>query len=263
MGITDDNTIIGKIITEYNQLVDRQQQLEKANKQLQGALRLTNIKILRGEKHSEESKSIVHSALFQGAKVNDVAYSDQYLKKREEIEKIFKEYLPIEKESEEFISPSGNYKLITIPYRTDKGHWDYTKGIIIDLKTEVIVFEVLRNYSSFWYKWIEHQNGKEYLLCGEDYQGYTVLDLAGEEQYTCFDKGGFDGFGFCWIEVKEYNKELNTIKVESCYWGLSCNDIVEYDFSNPEEVPYVEISREYVEDKDEDCDCDNYDDKKQ
>jgi len=191
------------------------------------------------------------------------AESDRYLSKREEVEKVFETYLPVKLESEEFVSPSGNYKLITIPYRADKadkGYWDYAKGRVIDLKTGKEIFEVLRNYSPFFHKWIEHQNGNEYLLCGEDYQGYVVLNLTEKDQYTYFDRSSFDGFGFCWIEVKEYNKELNTIKVEGCHWGFSSNDIVEYDFSKPEEFPYVEISREDAVDDywgdDDDCDDD-------
>jgi len=178
--------------------------------------------------------------------MENAALGEKYKENQKKTEEDFEKYPPIEDSKEEFISPSGNYKLIIIPHKTEEGYWNCTKGIVCDKLGEEL-FTIFRNYSSFHYRWIEHQNGNEYLLCGEDYQGYVTLNLTEKKKYVYFPENGFKGWGFCWIYVKEYDKEYdNTISVEGCHWGAPY-EIVEYDFTNPDELPYKEISRKDVE----------------
>lgn len=185
--------------------------------------------------------------------MENAALGEKYKEHRKVLEKTFKKYSIIKDSKKEFISPSGNYKLVIVSYDTGEGYWNYTKGIVYDKSGEEI-FTIFRNYASFRYRWIEHQNGNEYLLCGEDYQGYVTINLTEKKKYVYFHENGFKGWGFCWIDVKEYDREIDdTIRVEGCYWGAQF-EIVEYDFSNPDELPYKEISRHDVDFEEEDDD---------
>src|SRR5690606_34715896 len=118
------------------------------------------------------------------------------------------------------LSPSGNYKLIIISYGTQKGCWDYTKGDVYDSQNNLI-FEVKRNYSSFPFLWIEnHSNGNTYLVCGEDYQGQTVLELNTGKRLDFLPEAAKKGHGFCWADYR-YHKESNILTVCGCFWACS------------------------------------------
>lgn len=186
--------------------------------------------------------------------MDNVADTQEYKNKRERLEKAFEKYSLINGKDGEEVSPSGNYKICISRYETGKDSWDYTKGTIYNKQGEEF-FVILRNYSDFWYEWIEHKNGNEYLLCGEDYQGYVVLNLTQKIKHTYFPEEGFKGCGFCWIGVKNYNEDSSIIEVEGCYWACPF-EIVTYDFSDPDTIPLKELSRQdsIFEDDDDDDD---------
>lgn len=181
------------------------------------------------------------------------AYTDKYKEYRKKVEDFIYTCPVIENCIKKCVSPSEKYYLIMTPYQTGKGFWNYIIGEIFDNNDEKM-FTIIRNYGSFWYKWIEHQNGKEYLLCGEDYQGYVAINLTDKKKNVFFPENGFKGWGFCWTKVSDYNKDIDkSIKVEGCYWGAPY-EIVEFDFSDPDILPYKEIKREYIEIEDEEGD---------
>lgn len=182
----------------------------------------------------------------------NVANSDRYIEIREKIEDSFKNKYSVYGKSIQNESPCGNYKLLITYYKTEKGCWDYTKGVVFDKNGEEI-FTIFRNYSSFIYKWVEHQNGNTYLLCGEDYQGYVVLNLTQKIKHVYFPESGFKGCGFCWVNIEDYDEHDSTITVEGCYWGFPYEKIV-YNFSNPDKVPFEEILRYDVDTNDDEED---------
>lgn len=153
---------------------------------------------------------------------------------------------------QKYESPSGRFVLETCPYETTKGAWSYTKGTVYVVygKQRVPLVNVYRNYGSFWHTWVEHPNGREYLFCGEDYQGLTMLDLDEIERYYKANGGGTDDLvdlpgrhdylpdaakqGFGWCAVEMYPSPDGTILVANgCYWA-SPYDLKFYDFSHPE-----------------------------
>lgn len=73
------------------------------------------------------------------------------------------------------ISPSGKYSLTIEHYKTKDGCWNYTRGVVKE--GDNLITNVDRNYHHFWYHFVQHSNGYEYLLCGEDYQGYSIINL--------------------------------------------------------------------------------------
>lgn len=171
----------------------------------------------------------------------------QYL--RHERRKFFTPQNAQHDKTKKFPSPSGRYVLETCPYKTSDGCWNYTRGSI-RMDNGALLLNVYRNYSHFWHAWVEHANGREYLFCGEDYQGLTMIDLQQVEDHFRRVGGGISddvdvpgrwdflpnsakqGFGWCTVDM--YPSPDGTIIVaEGCFWGAPY-DLRFYDFSEPE-----------------------------
>jgi hypothetical protein len=104
-----------------------------------------------------------------------------------------------------------------------------------------VVADIKRNYSHFWYRWISHANGKEYLLCGEDYQGYSCVNLTDEECHVYFPDEAYEGGGFCWTAAYPSPDGL-VLAVDGCYWGCDY-ELLFVDFRDPDSLPYPELGR--------------------
>ena len=168
--------------------------------------------------------------------VNDL---EAYLEIQKDNNEVF---LTVQREHfEEFISPCGKYKLDLYNYPTQIGRWNYVEGVITRLKDNKELCSIKRNYSCFYYKWIN-----DYFICGENYQGYSIIDLDKEEQSIYFPEEGFKGGGFCWAHI--YGISNNKLVIEGCYWGGSY-EVVVYDFSNPNVLPLPELERFDVDGK--------------
>jgi len=79
------------------------------------------------------------------------------------------------------------------------------------------------------------------LLCGEDYQGQTIVNLNSGETYNFFPESGHEGFGFCWTGVFP-SPDSTVIAVDGCYWACPY-EFVFFDFTQPEKLPYSEYLR--------------------
>ncbi len=163
-----------------------------------------------------------------------------YAEWRSHTEKRFSEMSPTDKPPEIHISPSGNYSLEIIEYTEGPQSWNYSRGIVRDIASQKIIADVKRNLAGFWFAWVLRPDG-EYLLCGEDYQGYNVIDLAREINALTFPVEAYKGLGFCWGGVYP-SPTGQVLAVEGCYWG-GPYDIAIYDFSDPCRSPLPEIMR--------------------
>jgi hypothetical protein len=81
----------------------------------------------------------------------------------------------------------------------------------------------------------------EYLLCGEDYQGYNVIDLKREVNELTFPPEAYEGQGFCWGAAYP-SPTGQLIAVDGCYWG-GPNEVVIFDFAVPCLSPLPELTR--------------------
>lgn len=164
-------------------------------------------------------------------------------------------------ESKEHLSPSGKYKLVVTSYGTKPGCWNYSRGRVYE--GEKLVADVKRNYSHFPFAWVEeHPNGHHYVLCGEDYQGYTVVELdtgarkdllpeSYDKKYTYKDKDGTvksgsvpvypNGYGFCWVGIHP-SPDKKVLAIDGCYWAAPY-EVLLLDFSEPMKLPYWELER--------------------
>jgi len=137
-------------------------------------------------------------------------------------------------------SPSGRYVLTTGSIETKPGCWSYyTLGSIKRASGEPIV-EVKRNYSSFPFEWIEdHPSGHDLLVCGENYQGQTVIELDTGRRRDFLPAEAAKGHGFCWVSYY-YAPEQRLVVVSGCYWACPYETRF-YDFSDPMEKGWPEL----------------------
>jgi hypothetical protein len=183
---------------------------------------------------------------------------NSYAEHRLEVLATFATAQPIADSSKQFVSGSGLYRLETQEFQTHTG-WAYSLGVVTrvgadtptarvgaDTSTARVgadtpIAEIKRNYGHFWHAWVQHPNGKEYLLCGEDYQGYNVICLETGENRVYFPESGLQGRGFCWAAVHPSPDGL-VLAVDGCYWACPY-ELVFVDFSDPLALPLPELAR--------------------
>lgn len=174
--------------------------------------------------------------------MNNLFNSKEYKETREHIERYFIEENLIKTKK---IILEDNYTLEISEYNTKKGYFNVTRGIIKN--GDEIIADIKRNYSAFPYYFVKHKNGKLYLLCGEDYQGYTIVNITDKTTQTFIPEEWKNGVGFCWIEMDDYDEDDNQLRVEGCIWGWPY-EVIKYDFSNPDVIPLPILERYDLDD---------------
>lgn len=132
----------------------------------------------------------------------------------------------------EHLSASGRYRLVVTYFTTGKGSWNYTQGLVYSVGSEQPIAEIQRNYSSFPFLFVEnHPNGHQYLICGEDYQGQTVIELDTGKRRDLLPEEAKKGHGFCWSSYK-FHAPTQLVIVSGCFWGGGY-EYKFFDFSEP------------------------------
>ena len=131
------------------------------------------------------------------------------------------------------LSPSEKYLLVIMKYETKAGCWRYSRGLVQENTEEgKVIADVKRNYSSFPFGWIEdHPNGNDYLFCGEDYQGQTIIELNTGERIDFLPDRAQLGAGFCMVDYHP-NPSKTILAVEGCYWACPY-EVKFFDFTDP------------------------------
>jgi hypothetical protein len=166
---------------------------------------------------------------------------ERYLEKRKHIEQFFIPENIIPNSGNIDVSPSGQFQIEINRYFTLPNRWEYSRGIVTNISGGKVVADVKRNYGHFWHTWVQHPNGYEYLLCGEDYQGYSLLNLNTGKYQVYFPEAGYKGAGFCWVVVHPSPDGL-VLAVDGCYWACPY-ELVVFDFRDPGNLPYPELAR--------------------
>jgi hypothetical protein len=138
------------------------------------------------------------------------------------------------------VSEFEGFRLNVSSHETRKGCWSYTEGIVTRLSDNFIVADIKRNYATFWHTWVNHPNGKKYMLCGEDYQGYSIVNLTDGIYKVHFPEEGYEGHGFCWVSATP-SPSGKLLAVEGCIWACPY-EILILDFSEPDSLPYKSFS---------------------
>jgi len=167
----------------------------------------------------------------------------------------FKEKNRVPERDESYLSPSGLYRLDVSVYGTEKGYFDYSRGAVVRVADETTIAVVLRNYCVFWHTWCLHPNGNEYLLCGEDYQGQTVVNCTQGTMSSFVPKSAEGGDGFCWAHAIP-SPDGSKLAVEGCYWACPYQVRV-YDFSEPDRLPFKLLQFDVTSSLDSEIDFDS------
>jgi hypothetical protein len=166
---------------------------------------------------------------------------ERYIERRKRIEQFFVPENLNPDSGKVDISPSDKFQIEVNRYFTLPNSWQYSRGIVTNIASGKVVADIKRNYGQFWHTWLQHPNGNEYLLCGEDYQGYSVLNLSTGKYQAYFPEAGYKGSGFCWAAVYPSPDSL-VLAVAGCYWACPY-ELVLFDFRNPAILPYPELAR--------------------
>jgi hypothetical protein len=177
--------------------------------------------------------------------MRNIVNDRRFLTNRDEMMYYFQDKFYKSEETEMFLSPSGKFKLEIHHFSHEEGirRYNYTKGIIMDSSNNTIDI-IYRNYDPFPYRWVEIDD-TEYLVCGLDYQGYSIVDLSKKETRHYVPEEAYEGHGFCWAEIFFFEQK-KLIMVDGCYWAAPY-ELVFYDFSKPMDLPYIELFRVEVD----------------
>lgn len=159
-----------------------------------------------------------------------------YDQQRQEVEDRFVRMRPILGERRVHTSPSGQFELVIDTYAEAGSEWNFSRGVLREVGTEEVIADVRRADPKFLFAWVSHKAG-DFLVCGEDTQGYNVIDIRrGINVWT-----PPDGSGFNWLAVYPA-PDGRVLAVEGCVWG-SPNQLVFLDFDHPLSTPLPEIAR--------------------
>ena len=143
-----------------------------------------------------------------------------------------------------------NYVMRILNYRTSR--WGYTRAVVTG--DDGTIAAVNRNYSSFWYCFIENHatTGHDYLLCGDDYQSFTVCDLTTGDRWSRRFEGAEDGYGWCIRSASVIPGAPGVwLAMTGCYWACPDETRV-YDFTDPGSLVFLAAD-------DDDCGTDDPD----
>lgn len=164
----------------------------------------------------------------------------KYAERRAPIEERFLAKPPVPGTEQTHLSPSRRFSLHTAVHDATPASWAYSRGVVRHVASQRIIADVHRNLGHFWHAWVSRADG-EYLLCGEDYQGYNVIDLEREQNILTFPDEAYEGTGFCWAAVFP-SPCGQLLAVDGCYWACPY-ELVIYDFSEPLRSPLPELAR--------------------
>lgn len=187
--------------------------------------------------------------IFEGEDQMNVAKSSWYVKKRRNITERWKGSTPLVNDVVVHTSPSGKYKLRVTPCVFDlHRNWLYAVGDVFSRLAgkSVQLAQVVRDHHTFPFMFCEdHPDGNDYLLCGEDYQGLTVIRLNTGERIDYIEKEAESNGGFSWRDC-QISPDKTRIAMEGGYWAAGF-EIHLRDFRNPFNVPYVRVGKDFVD----------------
>ncbi|AOZ92567.1 hypothetical protein [Paenibacillus crassostreae] len=171
--------------------------------------------------------------------MKNIVKDEKYLQIRNEILTSIQDKYKTDK-VDIYYSPDNEYRLIIEYFNPEENQgWKYSRGTITQLRTENELV-LIRNFGSFPFEWIL-KDKESFLLCGQDYQGFSIVDLKIMKVIDYVPAEFYEGRGFCWAEI-HYTQGIDVLVVGGCYWGDEY-EIVFYDFSNPLRLPYKELKR--------------------
>lgn len=128
-------------------------------------------------------------------------------------------------------SADGRYTLRITTVGTGPGYIDHSRCVVARSDGAEIA-TVDRNYAAFPFAFVlGHPDGHDYLLCGADYQGQTLIRLDTGERWDHVPPEAAVGAGFCFADITP-SPDGRTLAVDGCYWAAPY-EVRLYDFTEP------------------------------
>lgn len=180
-------------------------------------------------------------------KIVDASKSEWYQKKRAMVRDAFRIGKPKHYLSKTIESPSGKYSIEKTPFEITKNGWDYCEARFYNNLDDEYILSVYRNYGTFPYCWLEGHPMGDFVICGEDYQGLTLVDLIGGRTTSFISDSAQQGNGFCAASF-DVSPEMNRLAIEGCYWGGPYELMVlEIPLKAPMQFPWKPIYNDYID----------------
>lgn len=170
-----------------------------------------------------------------------------YAEKRQEVEKKFQKGKYLHDKRKTFHSESGKYQLQITPviFKVKDRFWAYTIGKVLASDNKTVLHTIKRDSDKFPFFFTEGHDGKDYLLCGEDRQGQTIIELNTGQTTTYVGEKAKRDMEFAWQKF-HVSPDKEHIAIEG-YAKSNHKDFSEYrsirffNFKQPMILPYYEI----------------------
>tara|TARA_R110002096_G_scaffold429850_1_gene643136 strand:+ start:4175 stop:4984 length:810 start_codon:yes stop_codon:yes gene_type:complete len=142
-----------------------------------------------------------------------------YRNKRAEVDDKIEDGKVLSEKRKEYESPQNKYILSITPvaFKEDNRYWAYTIGKVykkLKNKTGEHICTIYRNSEKFPFVFLENQDdGHDYFISGEDYQGQTVVQLDTKERYDFIGEKAKRDMEFCWQKFHQSpNKQIIAVE---------------------------------------------------
>jgi len=155
---------------------------------------------------------------------------------------------PIKAKKETRLSPSGKYSLELTPYSVKDRRCPFYSVVEIIRKNDgERLGKIIRNEADFPFIFVEDHGGKDYLLCAEDYQGFTVINITSGKKLDYVPEKSKRDLA---MKITDFyvSPDRKTIAIEG-YGKTKPSDIVEtdeihfYKLVDMEKLPYPEVDK--------------------
>jgi hypothetical protein len=155
---------------------------------------------------------------------------------------------PLKGRKEKRNSPMGKYTLELVPYSVSDNRFPFYSVVeIIRTSDGDRIGKVIRNDADFPFIFVEDIDGKDYLLCAEDNQGFTVINISEGKKHDYIAEKSKRGLA---MRITDFylSPDRKNLAIEG-YVKNKPNDVVETDeihFYRVEDfmkVPYAEVDK--------------------
>jgi len=155
---------------------------------------------------------------------------------------------PLKGKKETRNSPSGKYKLELMPYSVQDMRCPFYSVVeIVRISDGERMGKIIRNEADFPFLFVENRDGKDYLMCAEDYQGFTLINITDGKKYDYIPEKSKRELA---LRITDFhltpNKEC--VAIEG-FGKLKPSDIIEsdeihfYKINDLTKLPYQEIDK--------------------
>lgn len=173
-----------------------------------------------------------------------------YEERRNKVTKAITSGKPVKAKREKRDSPSGKYSIHLTPYRVKDPACPYY--CVVELQKNgdgEILGKIVRNEADFPFVFVENwKDGKDYLICAEDYQGFTVINITDKKKYDYIAEKSKRGLA---MHITDFyiSPDKECLAVEG-HIRSKPSDVVETDEvhffrigNNITEIPYKEVDK--------------------